>query len=315
MAVPLAGLSWLAAGAAHKPEPAPQPFSTEKASFALKFKDELSPYRVLAAFVMPGARMDLEAVSASPSSRFAAQADAGRLAATGSRRWSWTAPILPGLARIAVTDLSTGEAIALQAFVLVPYHGTETLNGYRIGRYEPVPLRGDPAYRVPAGFVEVTPQNEDTLVAPHFRLGQFLCKQAGGHPRYLVLRERLLLKLERLLEQANEAGLRADTFHVMSGYRTPDYNRAIGNRTRYSRHCYGDAADIFIDQDLDGRIDDLDRDGRIGLRDGAVIYDLVERLSGEAWFRPFQGGMHLYPATAAHGPMVHVDARGRPVRW
>jgi hypothetical protein len=60
-------------------------------------------------------------------------------------------------------------------------------------------------------------------------------KQPGGYPKYLVLRERLLLKLEMLLEEAARAGLPVTTFQIMSGYRTPYYNRSIGNETRYSR--------------------------------------------------------------------------------
>ena len=59
----------------------------------------------------------------------------------------------------------------------------------------------------------------EVRLSPHFTLGQFVCKQAGGYPKYVVLRERLLLKLERLLEAVNAKGHAAETFHVMSGYR------------------------------------------------------------------------------------------------
>ena len=82
------------------------------------------------------------------------------------------------------------------------------VDGFRVGRYERRPLRGDPNYARPAGFVEVTEANQGTLVAPHFTLGQFVSKQTGGFPKYLVLRERLLLKLEMLLEEVRTAGCR-----------------------------------------------------------------------------------------------------------
>ena len=100
----------------------------------------------------------------------------------------------------------------------------EFLNGYRIGRYPEKPLRGLADYVPPAGFVEVTRENENVLVSPHFRLKQFLCKQPAGSRKYVVLNERLLLALEYILERVNEAGYRATTFHIMSGYRTPAYN-------------------------------------------------------------------------------------------
>ena len=53
--------------------------------------------------------------------------------------------------------------------------------------------------------------------------------------------------MELILQRLNAKGYRCDSFHVMSGYRTPYYNKAIGN-VKYSRHIYGGAADIFIDE-------------------------------------------------------------------
>jgi hypothetical protein len=51
---------------------------------------------------------------------------------------------------------------------------------------------------------------------------------------------------------------------VMSGFRTPRYNKSGGNtggRANLSRHMYGDASDIFVDNDGNGTMDDLNRDG------------------------------------------------------
>jgi hypothetical protein len=129
-----------------------------------------------------------------------------------------------------------------------------------------------------------------------------------------VLRERLLLKLEALLAAVNEAGFRASTFTVMSGYRTPAYNRGLKNGA-YSRHIYGDAADVFIDEDGDGVMDDLNENGRSDLGDAQVLRELIEGWSNESWFQAFIGGLGLYDATRQHGPYVHVDARGYAARW
>ena len=49
--------------------------------------------------------------------------------------------------------------------------------------------------------------------------------------------------------------------NVMSAFRTARTYRSIGNRTIYRRHLYGDAADIFVDADGDGPMDDLNGDG------------------------------------------------------
>jgi hypothetical protein len=214
-----------------------------------------------------------------------------------------------------VRDATTGETVTLNAFVMVATTSVGWLNGYRIGTYERRPLRGNPAYSRPVGFVEVTEANRGTLVAPDFTLGQFISKQPGRFPKYLVLRERLLLKLEMILEEARSFGVSATTFRVLSGYRTPFYNRSIGNETRYSRHVYGDAADIFVDEDGDGVMDDLNHDGRVSLEDAEVLAAVVEGLSRKSWYQPFEGGLGVYPASRSHGPFIHVDVRGRPVRW
>jgi hypothetical protein len=225
------------------------------------------------------------------------------------RQWTWTAPGTPGLYPINVVSADQRDSLTIQAFVLVPYDRLrgEYLNGYRIGRYPAVALRGLAMYRPPSGFIEVTPGNENAFVSPHFRLKQFVCKQSGGYPKYIVLNEGLVQRLEELLALANRSGYHASTFHVMSGYRTPAYNRAIGN-VAYSRHTWGSAADIFIDEDGDGRMDDLNRDGRSNARDAEVLYRLFDDVQGG-------GGMGKYDATGAHGPFVHVDLRDRRARW
>ena len=275
----------------------------------------MSPYPVMALFVMPGETVPLEAVLTDTLSRYSAEAGDGRIERVGPARWRWTAPQSKGVSAIVVRDSASGETIALNAFVLVPRPAAPTIDGFRIGRHESRALHGDPNYARPQGLVEVTEVNRGTFVSPHFTLGQFVSKQPGGYPKYLVLRERLLLKLEMLLEEAIRLGLPITTFQIMSGYRTPYYNRSLGNQTRYSRHLYGDAADIFVDEDGDGVMDDLDQNGRVDLEDAKLLAGVVERLSRSSWHRPFEGGLGLYRANEAHGPFLHVDVRGHRARW
>jgi hypothetical protein len=264
---------------------------------------------------MPGEEVPLEAVLTDSTIRYTAQAAAGRLTRLEPNRWRWTAPDEKGLYPVWVRDSASGETVTLNAFVLVPMPTAATIGEFMVGRYESRPLRGNPVYARPTGFVEVTEENRGTLVAPHFTIGQFVSKQSGGFPKYLVLRERLLLKLEMLLEEVRSAGISANTFRVMSGYRTPYYNRSIGNETRYSRHVYGDAADIYVDDDDDGIMDDLDGDGKSTLDDARALGEVIGSLSEKSWYQPFEGGLGLYKANRAHGPFVHVDVRGHPARW
>ena len=297
------------------PKPSVRTAPPGRVSFAVKFKEEVSPFPVLGMFVMPGERVPIEAVFTDSTVRYTAEAAGGHLTRLGPSRWRWTAPEKKGLYPLWVRDSVSGETVTLNAFVLVPMPTAATISGFLVGRYESRPLRGDPSYARPAGFIEVTEANHGALVAPHFTIGQFVSKQTRGFPSYLVLQERLLLKLELLLEEVRSAGLPVTTFRILSGYRTPYYNRLIGNETRYSRHVYGDAADIYVDEDRDGKMDDLDHDGLVTLDDARRLGSVIESLSQKSWYQPFEGGLGLYKANAAHGPFVHVDVRGHPARW
>ena len=266
-----AGLAFGALTGAVAAPPSSGP-SAAAAKIAVRYQDEVSPNRVRALTVLPGKAVTFEVVDGNPGSDYVAQSAAGRIEPLGAGRWAWTSPPTPGLYPIKVVAPDSGNAVTLQAFVLVPYDRLqgEILNGYRIGRYPEKPFRGLPDYRLPAGFVEVTPDNEDVLASPHFHLKQFLCKQPAGSRKYVVLNERLLLTLEYILDRVNAAGYKATTFHVLSGYRTPAYNLSLGN-VRYSLHQYGAAADIFIDENGDGVMDDLNKDGLCNIRDAEVL--------------------------------------------
>lgn len=314
--LPYAGLALGALIAVGATRPADPPAAVTP-GFAVRYGDVISPDRVRALTVLPGETVTFEVVvDREPGSDYVARPAAGRLAPLDAGRWVWTAPPAPGLYPIHVVAPDGRDSVTLQAFVVVPYDRLEGehLNGYRIGRYPEKPLRGLADYERPAGFVEVTRENEDVLVSPHFRLKQFLCKQAGGYPKYVVLNERLLLALEYVLQRVNEAGHRASTFHVMSGYRTPAYNRSLGN-VRYSRHQWGAAADIFIDENVDGVMDDLNGDGRSDVRDAEVLYRLIDGAAARPEAQGLIGGLGKYPSTRAHGPFVHVDVRDRRARW
>jgi len=196
----------------------------------------------------------------------------------------------------------------------------EKTNG-RIGRYLmgfwPAERRSirTVAYQNPEGFYEVTPENQDTRVSEHFRLRDFITHdQASTWPKYVALREELVDKLELVIEQLENHGVVVRRMTVMSGFRTPRYNGPGGDgRSGLSRHMYGDAADVFVDNDGDGRMDDLNHDGRVDYRDARVILDAAERV--ERLHPEFTGGVGVYRATTTHGPFAHVDVRGWRARW
>ncbi|HEX6549513.1 MAG TPA: D-Ala-D-Ala carboxypeptidase family metallohydrolase [Gammaproteobacteria bacterium] len=289
-------------------------FDPGRAGFAAQVKGLDIGYREFALFAMPG---EVVPVSVPDSmAHFQTQSTAGNWRALGVNSWQWTAPVKPGHYTLDITR-DDGARIRLETFVLVP--ATEVhngkLNGYRIGHYPQRPLKGLDIYKPPTGFVEVTPAVAQVHVSPHFTLGQFLCKEGGGYPKYVVLRRRLLLKLEAVVDYLDAHGVPPDDIHVMSGYRTPWYNAQLGN-VPYSRHTWGDAADLYISGPHGaGDPGDLNHDGRDDYRDSQLLAADFSKLFQSPAYDYLRGGIGSYPATSTHKPFVHVDARGFRARW
>lgn len=286
-------------------------FDSGRASFAIRVNELSIPYQVFAVFALPGETLELAVAEPGPG-RFLLETPTET---RGGRSWTVKAPANPGVHRFVIR--SSSDHIQLNVLVMHPSGSVESgkLDGYDIGEYPAIPLRGNPIYEAPRGFVELSAETAAIRLSPHFTLSQFPCKQSEGYPKYLVVRELLILKLEMLLERLNAEGIAADSFSIMSGYRTPYYNRAIGN-VPYSRHVYGGAADIFVDVDPeDGRMDDLDGNGKVDYRDAQFLYRLADNLFGEEPHVWLAGGKGVYRRNEAHGPFLHIDARGERARW
>jgi len=290
------------------------PFDPGRAPFQVRVRDDAMGYRILTLLAMPGETVPLAVESPAPDARYLLVDGAS---SRPGPRWTWTAPASPGHRSLLVIREDPPDTVIVQALTLRPAKEITNgrLDGYRIGTYPGGSRSKLPMNHPPTGYVELTPELHSLAVSPHFTLGQFVCKQESGWPKYLALRPRLLLKLERILEEINTTGLaRTDGLVVMSGYRTPFYNAAIGN-VAYSRHQWGGAADIYVDVDGDGVMDDLNRDGVLDRKDADTLADLVERLTKRPWYSRLVGGLGRYDANEAHGPFVHVDVRGTRARW
>lgn len=286
-------------------------FAVDRSDVSIRFGDQEVVYRTMAVFALPGEQVPITIED--PES--IVETTAGTIQKVAPGQFQWEAPASPGDAVLEVKRPG-GTRVTMNAFVMVPYSEMKNgkVEGYRVGAYPP-PRPGKVHEARPRGFVRVTESNRDLAVAPHFKLGQFVCKAGEGYPKYIVLQRPLLVRLENLLATANESGIKASTFQVMSAYRTPQYNKAIGNTTSFTRHQYGDAADIFVDDDGDGRMDDLNGDGRHDKQDALVLHRLAEKTEGTPEAGGLDGGLSAYSPTHSHGPFVHVDTRGYAARW
>jgi uncharacterized protein YcbK (DUF882 family) len=272
--------------------------------------------KVQAAFRLPGSDL---ADEADPDVRTVFEKDTTGAIVPGT---PGEVPSQAGVYKIAVEiDKARRELDDLTLITMKPFaeKKEEKIGLYYLGSW-PFESGGTPktrAYANPAGFIEVTRQNKDTPVTEHFKLGDFLTKdQFDVWPKYLVLEPRLLDKLELVIQELQKEGHDVKHVQVMSGFRTPRYNKSGGNtggRANLSRHMYGDASDVFVDNDRNGNMDDLNGDGRVDAADAKVIADAAERV--EAKYPALVGGIGIYRACCGHGPFTHIDTRGYRARW
>jgi len=222
------------------------------------------------------------------------------------------APSAPGMYHLALLEGGKQRVVSdMTVAVLVPFAEKlgASLNGYRIGTYLAEKLGG--RHDAPEGFLEVGPNDVDLPVTTHFRVADFLTHDGQSTwPRYVALDPKLLDKLELVIEKVKEmrgdstAANRSLALDVHSGFRTPIHNLGVKRSARDSRHQYGDAADVTIDANFDGRFTGADT------RLVALAVEAVEQDHPE-----LKGGMGVYTSRRYNTPYVHIDARGKRARW
>ena len=265
--------------------------------------------------VLPGKAINLK-VESSDLNKLIITSDYGNLLYEEDGQWNYISPEKPGNYSVIIKDQISKKEIILTIFVLTPAteQTGEYLNKYRIGNYPEDGYKGNSKYTKPQGFIEVNESNKNVFITPHFQLKQFLCKQESGWPKYVLLNPTLLIKLEQLIDGLAAREQNVSTLFIMSGYRTPFYNKAIGN-VKYSRHIYGDAADVYVDDDFDGVIDDLDNNNKSEMMDAMVLHEVLSDLENDPENEHLVGGIGKYNKNSAHTYFIHVDTRGYKARW
>lgn len=283
------------------------------AGFLLTCKGISTSRHIFSVFVMPGETVSLRLHTIKAGDEIAVRSELG-CTRRSAEEIVFNAPAAAGVYPCTFYRTQPPDSIRLQVFVLTPYLGMEKLENYQLGSYPSRVMQTLTHHATPAGFIRVTQEMESMRLSPHFQLGQFLCKQPGDFPKYLYVQEKLLHKLELIIDHLALKGFVCPTLAILSGFRTPAYNKAIGN-VPYSWHCWGGAADIFVDRDGNGTMDDLNRDGHCDLVDAEQLRDWIEAWSREPVFASLLGGLARYRRTHSHGPFVHVDVRGSAASW
>lgn len=322
-----------AAAAAERKNPPPVPTASPARQITNAISDPSAPKAAyitdaMMSFLAPlrGQSGQVKFTTQVPNAPIVKQAPSGATAvlSQGSTEVSssFTAPSNPGVYDLAVKLNQTTQSVKdFSVITLVPFSQKQAgkIGLYYLGSW-PFERGGKPktpAYANPSGFIQVTPENADTYVSAHFKLRDFLTKdQPNKWPKYLLLNPKLLDKLELTIQELEAAGHPVKHMRIMSGFRTPNYNYTGGNtrgRANLSRHMYGDASDVFVDNDGNGNEDDLNHDGRVDILDAQVVADAADRV--ERKYPSLVGGIGVYVASSGHGPFTHIDVRGYRARW
>lgn len=275
----------------------------------------------------------------------ASEIPGGKLSLSPEGGFRVTAPATPGNYRFRLSIASrvgrTGQAgraetvsvMELWLLVRTPFDrtGNGVIGGFPIGIYPNENGREVSSfveqnrglYLPPASFIHVTPEVVELQVSEHYRLADFVPPTDRGKTSYLALSPRLIEYLEAAiadLRQQIGGPEHPRPLAILSAFLSPNQLRqyeASGIRlTTFTRYQYGDGAAVIWDADGDGRMDDMNRDGRIDIEDartlGGMLADVQKKLG------KFGGiGAEAAPRLPfmPDTPYVDVDMRGVASRW
>ncbi|HOX08375.1 MAG TPA: D-Ala-D-Ala carboxypeptidase family metallohydrolase [Planctomycetota bacterium] len=176
-------------------------------------------------------------------------------------------------------------------------------------------------YEPPRYFLKLDKTSEKLQLAPHLLAGQMVsfievnrAKTDRRHTSWFPPNRPLIEKLERLSRELAAGGVKFRRLVINSGFRTPVHNRGVQGGVN-SRHIFGDAADVMIDEDGDDRMDDINRDGVCDYRDALVIAQALRKLELAGKVKPGGIGVYGYDTTESCAAFVHMDSRGFITRW
>lgn len=293
-------------------------FSNEHANFSLVYENLKIPLKTFSVFVMP--REEIKFTIAEEDRGPTYQIELGGKVFESDSSFTWNAHLESGHYQAIIKEKNNSGAaskIKINVFVLHPRSekNGQYLDDFRIGNYPEIPADKKDDYSKPEGFLKIEESMLDLNLTPHFKMEQFLTNQTVKLPQFIAIQESLLLKLEFFLEEVNKAGYRADTFGIVSIYRTPYLNKKLGNNTDFSRHLFGDAADIYIDNSGNQWMDDLNGDGQSNKADADVLAELAIKFDQKDKFSHLQGGVCSYKGNGVRGSFIHIDTRGFHITW
>lgn len=114
---------------------------------------------------------------------------------------------------------------------------------------------------------------------------------------YWGIKKEIIYELIAFIKLLGDEGYDKNGFWIRDGYRHPQLNENV-NGAKRSRHIYGDALDIIIE--------DINGDGKSNFEDKNIALSICEKQLIKN-----KGGVGRYPKTQ----VIHIDLRGNRARW
>ncbi|MBM3333231.1 hypothetical protein FJY63_01075 [Candidatus Sumerlaeota bacterium] len=215
-------------------------------------------------------------------------------------------------------------------------HNSE-IGGFNMGEYadptDPNAQRGDDVrlspeqFLPPRAFYLVDDESRQLAISRYFRLGDFALDNPWfslGKRQYIALDPGLVRKIEDLVDELKRSGLPGEKIRFICAFRPPSCTKGPFGQgggepldQPFSLHLYGKAVDLVLDADGDQRLDDLDGDGRLSVRDTIPLIRCVNALDRRyrAQKLPLYGSLavyeqHTFQHPSVRSPYVHIAIGG-----
>ncbi len=247
---------------------------------------------------------------------------------------NFTAPEKPGAFYISVAAVAGEQNRRGEICVLVPHKATARRSNQGwlvrvdetpIGEYRQASASGNAkvkdnpdSYQPPVWWMRITDMNASFEVSPGVKADDLVAPSEDTgtkHTDIVPVCYSMWTAITTLRNGLSARGIPGSALRVISGFRTPPYNRSIGSNA-FGRHVYGDAFDFYIN--LAGgeniKAADLNRDGKLDRRDAYPIVAVIEDLQAEGKLP--MGGIGVYNTIGGdHEVSLHLDVRGHRATW
>ncbi|GEM_PF-4401508 len=252
----------------------------------------------------------------------------GQIAATAKRSFDCVAPNEAGTFEIVVDYKMAGIQSQDKLLLVVMTNFTDVLNSYpRTYTYPDISSRQAPKwiknkaryYQKPKYMFAVTPPLLELEIIPGYALKDFLCPSSIGqtsHLPYAFISPKLMEKLRVITLKFIKTGLITKKIKVLEGYRSPRYNASVKGASLFSRHIYGDAVTFIIDEDNDGVMDDINKDGQVDRLDAVILAKIIRNLEVKRAIPKGGIGITESKLTNSKQPVeIQIDCRGYSSVW